>query len=132
MKKTIKLIPLALAALLIGAPATAMDNGGHESHDHGAMQASVDQAMGMGTLHSIDAENRMVNLTHAPIPALNWPEMTMDLPVTTRVDLESVAAGDHIHFTLKLGRDDVYRIIEMKTVVMDHDMGGDGGDHAGH
>jgi hypothetical protein len=46
------------------------------------------------------------------------------------VDLAAVKPGDHIHFTLKLGRDDVYRIIEMKTVVMEKATGD--GDHAHH
>jgi Cu(I)/Ag(I) efflux system protein CusF len=97
---------------------------------HGDMQPAANQAMGMGTLHSIDLEKRTVNLTHEPMPALNWPKMTMDLPVTSRVDLAAVKPGDHIHFTLKLGRDDVYRIIEMKTVVMEKATGD--GDHAHH
>lgn len=127
MKTTLKLIPLAFAALLVGAPVLAEEHGGHDMRDHGDMQPAADQAMGMGLLNKIDPENRLVNLTHEPIPALNWPQMTMDLPVTTQVDLTAVNPGEHVHFTLKLGRDDVYRIIALQKADMEHDMhDGDG------
>jgi len=39
--------------------------------------------------------------------------MTMDLPVTSKVDLGSLKAGDKIAFKLKLGRDKTYRVIEI-------------------
>ncbi len=136
MKKTLKIIPFAFAALLVGAPLSAMEHDDHDGHDHGAMQPAANQAMGMGQLHKIDAEGRTVNLTHDPIPAINWPQMTMDLPVTSRVDLESLSPGDHVHFNLKLGRDDVYRITAMEAVEMEHDMqggmAGDGEEGSGH
>ena len=62
-----------------------------------------------------DAPNNMVNLTHAPMPELNWPEMTMDLPTTRRVDLSSFNEGDKVEFMLKKGRDNRFRITEMKS-----------------
>lgn len=86
----------------------------HSMHDHSMMGGSANQAMGMGTLHQVDAGKQMVNLTHEPIPSLNWPEMTMDLPVTKRVDLSSFKSGDKVHFTLKKGRDNRFRITSMK------------------
>ncbi|MBF0186742.1 MAG: copper-binding protein [Magnetococcales bacterium] len=133
---------LALCVLALPLSAHAMD--GHEGHhghhapssgaaDHSAMghgaATSASKAMGMGIVHTIDAEKRMVNLTHEPIPALNWPKMTMDLPVTKRVKLESLKAGDSVHFTLKMGRDKVYRITKMEKVqAEDHSHHG----HHGH
>ncbi|MEW8496824.1 MAG: copper-binding protein [Candidatus Thiodiazotropha taylori] len=48
------------------------------------------------------------------MPSLKWPEMTMDLPVTKRVDLSRFKAGDQVHFTLKKGRDNHFRIISME------------------
>lgn len=91
-----------------------MDDG---SMNHGDMKM-VDvkpgtEAAGVGVLNSIDAEKGMVNLTHEPMPELGWPTMTMDLPVTKRVELGGMKAGDRIDFKLKLGRDKQYRVIEM-------------------
>jgi Cu/Ag efflux protein CusF len=57
--------------------------------------------VGKGVLHEIDVENRIVNLTHQPIPEINWMGMTMDLPVTKRVDLSGFKANDKVNFTVK-------------------------------
>ena len=84
--------------------------------DHGAIQKGgtmSDGAPGIGVIHSIDTANRMINLTHEPMPELGWPIMTMDLPATKRVDLSDLKAGDEVNFKLKLGRDKRYRIIEI-------------------
>lgn len=75
---------------------------------------NANQAMGMGILNQVNSEQKTVNLTHEPIPALNWPAMTMDLPVTKRIDLSGFKAGDKVHFTLKQGRDKQFRISTMK------------------
>lgn len=85
----------------------AHGEGGHD------MKAGATEAMGEGTIHRISKLNRTVNLTHAPIPALNWPEMTMDLPVAKSVDLNSVKAGDHVKFHLELGDDKKYIITKI-------------------
>lgn len=114
----------AASLLVVGTPVFAeekMDHGGHGQMDHsghGQMQA-VDvkpgtEAAGVGVLNSVDADKGMVNLTHEPMPALGWPTMTMDLPVTNQVDLSAVKPGDKIDFTLKLGRDKQYRVMDMK------------------
>lgn len=86
--------------------------------DHGTKNneaaPSVSQATGTGVINSIDAAKKHVNLKHNPIPELGWPEMTMDLRVSSKVDLGKIKAGDKVTFRLKLGRDKTYRIIEME------------------
>ena len=67
-----------------------------------------------GTINKVDMEKRSVNVTHEPVPALKWPSMTMDLPVTKRVDLATVKPGTAVVFTLKQGRDKNFRIISIK------------------
>jgi Cu(I)/Ag(I) efflux system periplasmic protein CusF len=67
-------------------------------------------AQGTGVVNSVDAAAGVVNITHGPIPALNWPDMTMDLPVTEDVDLGSVQPGDAVRFRVELGTDQVYRV----------------------
>jgi Cu/Ag efflux protein CusF len=64
----------------------------------------------VGIIHSIDAEGRMVSLTHDPIPAVGWPAMTMDLPVSAAVDLTRIKPDTIIVFTLERGPDNMYRI----------------------
>jgi hypothetical protein len=39
--------------------------------------------------------------------------MTMDLPVTRRVDLSTVKPGDDVILSLKQGRDKQYRVIDI-------------------
>jgi Cu/Ag efflux protein CusF len=70
-------------------------------------------ATGQAIINSVDLENKAVNLTHGPIPALSWPEMTMDLPVASGVALSDVQAGDAVLFRVVLGDDQVYRITEI-------------------
>jgi Cu/Ag efflux protein CusF len=65
---------------------------------------------GTGTIHSVDAERGVVNLTHEPIPAIGWPAMTMDLSVAPSVDLSAVAPGSEVTFTLERAADGLYVI----------------------
>lgn len=85
----------------------------HSKMDHGAM-GKAEEASGVGVINSVDAEKGTINITHEPMPKLGWPTMTMDMPVTKRVDLGSVKAGDKVDFKVKLGRDKQYRVTEME------------------
>ncbi len=109
-----------------------MDDRGSMAHggmdrmpgDHGAVASSdrpraanqTSQAdsgakpSGIGTVHSVDAERRMVNLSHEPIAALGWPAMTMDMIVAPSVDLSAVAPGIEVAFTLERDADGLYMI----------------------
>ncbi len=123
---------LAITSAAIAQDKTApMDHSGHgamkqDDHSkmdhsgHGGMSnmqakevAPGTEAAGTGVINSIDAGKKQVNLTHEPMPDLGWPTMTMDLPVTSKVALDAVKPGDKVDFRLKLGRDKVYRVIEM-------------------
>jgi Cu(I)/Ag(I) efflux system protein CusF len=116
MKKTILISTLAICALMFQPQLLASSHGhsDHNMHKGHNMKSDSTQAMGTGVLHRIDVPNNMVNLTHAPMPELNWPEMTMDLPTTRRVDLSTFNEGDKVEFMLKKGRDNRFRITEMK------------------
>jgi Cu(I)/Ag(I) efflux system protein CusF len=118
-----KLIPFtALLAALAAAPAItlaqSMDSGGMAEHgsmaEGGTMHGDTTAgAAGQGVVNKVDPGEGVVNITHGPIPALNWPEMTMDLPVADGVDLGSVQPGDEVRFRVVLGSDQVYRITEI-------------------
>ena len=95
----------------------------HAGMDHGDMNhdamsggmAAV-EASAEGVLNAIDPDAGSVNITHPPMPEINWPEMTMDIPVTGTVDLSGFSEGDTVRFTVRRGRDDVFRIVDMTPV----------------
>ncbi len=115
-----KICAVSFALLLGTTTALAMDQD-HSKMDHGTMNHETStshnnmeqkhtEAMGEGIINSVSKLNRSVNITHAPIPELNWPEMKMDLAVAKDVDLNTVKAGDKVTFHVMLDDDKVYRI----------------------
>ena len=114
MKKLLSIVPFIVSGLLVASPMVAQGDNSQVMHDHAHAVSNTNEAMAMGMLHSIDVDERVVNITHEAIPSLSWPEMTMDLPVTKRVDLSAFKAGDKVHFTLKKGRDNQFRITRME------------------
>ena len=74
-----------------------------------AMQESQadmqDQITGTGVLREIRAKENLVNMQHDPIPALGWPDMTMDFKVKPGVSFEGLGSGDAVEFELEAGDD---------------------------
>lgn len=95
-----------------------MDHGGM---DHGAMSGGMmaAEASAEGVINAIDPDAGSVNITHPPMPEINWPEMTMDIPVAAMVDLSGFSEGDAVRFTVRRGRDDVFRIVDMSPIEAD-------------
>ena len=75
-----------------------------------AETVSAQPVTGEATVIAVMAEHRMLTLDHAPIEALGWPAMTMDLGLTERADLSGVQVGDRIQFTLVPDEQGTYRI----------------------
>jgi Cu/Ag efflux protein CusF len=65
-----------------------------------AAPAQGQSTNGTGKVNKVDPGKHSINLSHAPIPAINWPAMTMDFAVAPGVDLSSVKAGQQVEFTL--------------------------------
>lgn len=100
-----------------GAPAasaamTGMDHSGHpaKSRHVQAAHAGHRQAQGTGTVNSVDAAARTVNVSHGPIAALGWPAITMDFPVAAGVDLRTLKPGTRINFRIEHSEGDRYVI----------------------
>ncbi len=112
----------AIASMAMSfAPQAYADNNMHKSMEHHS-QASAEhkEIMGSGIVNSVDLESRKINLSHEAIPALKWPEMTMDLDVSDDVDLSALFPDDSIKFHIELGADKIYRITKiMKADVSD-------------
>ena len=119
MKKSLlKLAALPLLAVAISPAFAAQDHKDmdHGNMDHGAMSghdASCGLPMGEGVVKTVDVKGSKVNLTHKPIAALEWPEMTMDFAVEKPVDLSAFAPGENVHFLLKEGKKKDYLIAAM-------------------
>ena len=108
MKHAMAMLSLALSAFLIPISAHT------EEMDHSQLhQANQTEATGKAVINSVNQDEQTVNLTHEPMPELGWSKMTMDLPVTRKVDLSTTKPGDQVLFTIKLGRDKKYRIIKL-------------------
>lgn len=70
-----------------------------------------------GVVNSVMSAMGMVNLTHAPIPELDWPEMTMNFPTGEALTLDQFEQGDEVRFQLWVDRSNGldYRIDMMAT-----------------
>ena len=75
--------------------------------------AQGDTVSATGTIKKVDAAKRIVNLSHGPIPAVNWPAMTMDFAVAPEVDLSALKPGQQVEFKMK-GSGMTYTITEVK------------------
>jgi Cu(I)/Ag(I) efflux system membrane fusion protein len=62
--------------------------------------AETRRIMAEGTIREVMAQDRKLRMTHAPIPELNWPTMTMNFRVTDRVDLSALDENQSIHFVM--------------------------------
>ncbi|WP_126452702.1 efflux RND transporter periplasmic adaptor subunit [Sulfuriflexus mobilis] len=64
---------------------------------------------GKGVLRELLPDENKINMSHDPIPALGWPDMTMDFRVAEGVSLEGLKPGQAIEFDL-VEKNDVYII----------------------
>ena len=55
---------------------------------------------GQGVVNKINANAGKVNMSHDPIPSLDWPKMTMDFKVQNKEDLSAIKPGMKVDFEL--------------------------------
>ena len=80
-----------------------------------AMPAASGQSISAtGKVNAIMASERKVNITHDPIPALDWPGMTMDFRLADSANLEGIKVGAKVEFQLRKASDGVYEIESLK------------------
>jgi Cu/Ag efflux protein CusF len=61
-------------------------------------------------INTVEQPSRTLNVTHEPIPELNWPAMTMDFPAAKGVKLEGLKPDSQARFRLREGDDGRYVI----------------------
>ncbi|MFO8024380.1 efflux RND transporter periplasmic adaptor subunit [Thiohalophilus sp.] len=84
-----------------------------ENETNSESEESTSAITGTGVLHELEPDENSVNMTHAPIPEIDWPEMTMDFKVNPNVELEAFSPDDKVEFDLEKG-DDGYVIKAMR------------------
>jgi len=72
--------------------------------------AGANDAHGTGTVNSVDLARHKVEVTHAPIPEIGWPSMTMEFPVAPSVDLKEIKPGTRVNFTIEQQPGGMYEI----------------------
>lgn len=59
---------------------------------------------GTGVVEQVKAEQGKIKINHEPIPALDWPSMSMYFRVKDKAVLEGIATGDKVQFDLEKGK----------------------------
>jgi Cu(I)/Ag(I) efflux system membrane fusion protein len=72
--------------------------------------APPETVQGTGIVDGVMASHGMIDLTHDPIPALDWPVMSMSFFTLEGVSLEGLSEGDAVNFTLRQNDDGQWRI----------------------
>lgn len=93
----------------------------------GAAQASA-RYRATGRLEGIDAAAGTVSVSHAPIPALNWPAMTMDFNLAAPEVIKGIAPGTPIRFEFEQRGAGDFAIIGVQA----DSASGAGASHGGH
>lgn len=66
---------------------------------------------GTGVVDAVMASHGMIDLTHEPIPALDWPVMSMSFfLIDDTVSIDGLAVGDVVDFSLRQNADGQWRI----------------------
>ena len=91
-------ISLSVVALLANGSLQAADAATEHANHAEHSQSNVIQ--GNGVVQSVDADANTITLAHEPIPAINWPAMTMQFKVLGNAE-EQVKAGDEVTFDLQ-------------------------------
>ncbi|MGD9391000.1 MAG: efflux RND transporter periplasmic adaptor subunit, partial [Thioalkalispiraceae bacterium] len=86
-----------------------------DQQDHSMQHMQPEKIIGKGTLREILPAEHKLNMSHDPIPALGWPDMTMYFKVKPEVSLEHFKPEQTVEFELEQG-DDGYVIKNMKPV----------------
>jgi len=84
----------------------------------GAKPAAIAAAShkGEGTVNKVDAKAGTFNMTHGPIPSLNWPPMTMDFQVKDKSALKGVQPGQKVKISIVQEGEGKFVVTEIKPV----------------
>ena len=78
-----------------------------------------------GRLEAVDLETRSLTLSHAPIPELRWPRMTMDFQLADPALVQGVAPGSAVRFSFEVGEPGEYVVTRIEAAQAQPDTGGE-------
>jgi Cu/Ag efflux protein CusF len=90
----------AMAAAAIAIPLGVSRAGASEPTQQLVVAEAVEKASGEGVIKDVNAEERKLQIAHGPIPALQWPAMTMAFSVAPDIDISGIKPGAKVKFTL--------------------------------
>lgn len=99
MKASLITAGAVLLALSLSATAEDMPGMKMDGMNMGAIQ-EIPPASAEGVIRAIDVAHQTVILAHGPVPALQWPPMTMAFKATTP-QLEGLNVGDNVDFEFR-------------------------------
>jgi Cu(I)/Ag(I) efflux system membrane fusion protein len=65
-------------------------------------------------INSLMVDHRMINITHQPVSAWDWPEMSMDFKVAGPVDLERIQSGMNVNVEITKTGDKQFQITDIR------------------
>ena len=78
--------------------------------------ATAKSYQAMGAVDSIDASANTISLSHDPIPALQWPQMTMDFGLDSAELASGLRPGQAVHFSFEDRGDGEFVITAIETM----------------
>lgn len=102
--KGILLLGISSIVALGTALAHAAPAGAAEPLRVAAADAKQAAVSGTGVVEQVKADQGKVKINHEPIPALDWPSMSMYFRVKDKAVLEGIATGDKVQFDLEKGK----------------------------
>ena len=121
------LISLASVVLLLCSATVVASHHADDEHGHGhdnmhnqghimqseEMGQHMREVKGHGRINKVMADDYMVNITHEPMPEMNWPKMSMNFRTQIQVDLNNLKPGQQVDFKLLVDEDHNYIIKEI-------------------
>ena len=92
-------------AVLFSFFSVVMFNAQANEHQHGEMMnmqpaAQQEQLISAtGVIEAVDMESKKITIKHDPIPAVNWPAMTMRFTLVADTKADDIKPGDKVAFT---------------------------------
>lgn len=85
-----------LSVMMFNAQASEHQHGDMMNMQPAAQQEQVISATGV--IEAVDMNTKKITIKHEPIPAVNWPAMTMRFTLVPETRADAVKAGDKVAF----------------------------------
>ena len=113
-----QLFAIQLSVLLLAgttACSTSPDSAGNKPTSSSVVDSSSPHvARAFGSVLRRDAETRVLDITHSPVPEADWPIMQMEFYVSREIDLSEYFPGDAVEFLFNFAAEQTPVIVAMR------------------